>query len=62
MELHNPDTPAQDQPTPNQPTQPPEKKRRFKLVRLEERIAPVGSATNGICPGTGHAGCGGTTA
>ena len=53
MELHNPDTPAQDQPTPNQPTQPPEKKRRFKLVRLEERIAPAGSTTHNMICGSG---------
>ena len=58
MEQRDQATPAQDQTTPNQPTQPPEKKRRFKLVRLEERIAPAGSATHngGIC-GSGLAAC-----
>ena len=61
MEQRDQATPAQDQPTLNQPTQPPEKKRRFKLVRLEERIAPAGAATNGYC-GTMVRACGPTTA
>jgi len=53
MEQRDQATPAQDQTTPNQPTQTPEKKRRFKLVRLEERIAPAGSTTHNMICGSG---------
>jgi hypothetical protein len=51
MELPDRDTRAQDQP------KPPVKKNRFKLIRLEERIAPGGPPTASgetiYCTGSG---------
>jgi hypothetical protein len=62
MEIRYEEVPAQPTQTPKAPV---EKKRRFKLIRLEERIAPsgpigpnsgsrVGCDTSDICGGNGH--------
>jgi hypothetical protein len=43
MDLRKPNNP-----TPDQPREPAKKARRFKIVRLEERVAPGGPGTTPI--------------